>query len=79
MKSTSSTKKSLGSALLIMLGSCFIAMLLMIVTSIITGEWLYIVAAVLFLISGITSVLVVRNLQRKIDGPRTTPPPPKDL
>lgn len=62
-----STKKSLGSALLIMLVSCFVAMVLMIITSIITGEWLYIVAAVLFLISGITSVLVVRNLQRKID------------
>lgn len=69
-KPRGSAKKSLGSALLIMLGSCFFAMLLMIVTSIITGEWLYIVAAVLFLASGIISVVVVKNLQRKIDGPK---------
>lgn len=64
------SKKTLGSALITMLGSCLFAMILMIITAVITHEWLYIVAAVLFLVSGITSVLVVRNLQRKIDGPR---------
>ena len=63
-------KKSLGSALLVMLGSCFFAMFIMVVLSIITGDWLYLIAAVLFLISGIVSVVVVRNLQRKIDGPK---------
>lgn len=63
-------QKSLGSALLIMLGSCFFAMLIMVATSIVTGEWLYLVAAGLFLTSGIVSVVVIRNLQRKIDGPK---------
>ncbi len=64
-------QKSLGSALLIMLSSSIFAMLIMVVLSIYTGDWLYLIAAVLFLIAGVVSVVVVRNLQRKIDGPKT--------
>ena len=63
-------QKSLGSALIIMLGSSIFAMLTMVVLSVITGEWLYIIAALLFLVAGVVSVFVVRNLQRKIDGPK---------
>lgn len=63
-------KKSLGSALIMMFGSSIFAMLIMVVLSVYTGEWLYIVAALLFLIAGVVSVFVVRNLQRKIDGPK---------
>lgn len=63
-------KKSLGSALIMMLGSSIFAMLIMVVLSVYTGEWLYVVAALLFLIAGVVSVFVVRNLQRKIDGPK---------
>jgi len=62
-------QNSLGSALLIILGSCFFAMLIMVISSIITGDLLYLLAGALFLASGIVSVVVIRNLQRKIDGP----------
>lgn len=61
-------KKSLGSALVIILGSSFICFALTIAAVIVTGEWLYGVAGVLFLVSGASGVWVLNNLQKKIEG-----------
>jgi len=63
-------KKSLGSALVVILISSVLCVLLTVAAAIITGEMLYLVAAVLFLISGVSGIWVVRNLDRKINGPR---------
>lgn len=63
-------KKSLGSALVVILISSVLCVLLTVAAAIITGETLYLVAALLFLISGVSGIWVVRNLDRKINGPR---------
>lgn len=63
-------KKSLGSALVVILISSVLCVLLTVAAAIVTGEMLYLVAAVLFLISGVSGIWVVRNLDRKINGPR---------
>jgi hypothetical protein len=57
---------SLAGALAIILACSVVAMAAMIVAGIVTGEWLYYVAAVLFAISGTSGVFVVRSLSSKI-------------
>ncbi|HLP28147.1 MAG TPA: hypothetical protein VK147_05855 [Candidatus Didemnitutus sp.] len=61
-------KQSLGSALAIILVSSFICFALMMAAAIVTGEWLYAVAGVLFVVSGGAGVWVVGNLKKKISG-----------
>lgn len=59
-------KNSLGSALVTILVSVSVAVILMVVASVITGDMLYLIAAGLFLISGVASIYVVRNLKDKM-------------
>jgi len=59
-------KKSLGSALVTILASSFLCFALTVAAAIATGEWLYLVAGVLFVISGLAGIWVVRSLQKKI-------------
>ncbi|RPI67208.1 MAG: hypothetical protein EHM43_09320 [Ignavibacteriae bacterium] len=59
-------KNSLGSALITILVSVSVAVVLMVVASVITGDMLYLIAAGLFLISGVASIYVVRNLKDKM-------------
>lgn len=59
---------SLGSALVIILISSGISFALTLFAAIITREWLYAVAALLFLVSGVAGVWVVNNLRKKIGG-----------
>lgn len=60
-------QKSLGSALVIILVSALICVILTVAAAIITGEWLYYIAAALFGISGLAGVYVVRNLTQKMN------------
>ncbi len=59
-------KNSLGSALITILISVSVAVILMVVAAVITGDMLYLIAAGLFLISGVASIYVVRNLKDKM-------------
>jgi hypothetical protein len=59
-------KNSLGSALITILVSVSVAVVLMVVAAVITGDMLYLIAAGLFLISGVASIYVVRNLKDKM-------------
>jgi hypothetical protein len=61
---------SLGGALLIIEGSCFLGMVLMILAGIILDDFWYYVAAAVFAIAGIVGFVAVRKLEAKINGPR---------
>jgi len=61
-------KQSLGSALVIILASALVCTALTVIAAVVTGEMLYLVAAGLFLISGVAGVYVVRSLSRKMGG-----------
>lgn len=61
-------RTSLGSALIMILGSSITCFILTVAATIATGEWLYLVAGALFVISGGAGIWVVRTLQKKIDG-----------
>ncbi|MBK7412618.1 MAG: hypothetical protein IPI29_08705 [Ignavibacteria bacterium] len=65
---TTKKKQSLGSALAIILISSFICFALTMTAAVVTGEWLYAVAGVLFVASGGAGVWVVGNLKKKISG-----------
>lgn len=60
--------KSLNSALVIIIVSCTVCVLLTAVAAIVTKEWLFAIASILFLVAGVSSVFVVRALKQKIDG-----------
>lgn len=60
------SSQSLGSALVLILVCAALCVAVTIVAGIITGEWLYYVAAFLFATSGTVGVYVVRSLSAKI-------------
>jgi predicted neutral ceramidase superfamily lipid hydrolase len=64
--SQKNTQKTLSSSLTIILVSTSICIILTIVAAVITGEMLYLVAAVLFAGSAAAGVWVVRKLQRTL-------------
>lgn len=59
---------SLSGALTLILGCALLCVVVTVMAGIFTGEWLYYVAALLFAISGIVGVVVVRSLSAKING-----------
>lgn len=61
-------KNSLASALTIILICTTICVVLTVAAAFVTGEMLFLLAAVLFTISGGAGVWVVRRLQRTIGG-----------
>jgi hypothetical protein len=60
------TKSSLSSALTLILVCSIVCVVLTIIASVVTGESLFLLASVLFAISGAAGVWVVRKLQRTI-------------
>lgn len=64
--SKKNTQKTLSSSLTIILISTSICMVLTIAAAMLTGEMLYLVAAVLFAGSAVAGVWVVRKLQRTL-------------
>lgn len=64
--SKKNTAKSLLSSLTIILISTAVCVVLMVVAAAFTGELLYLVAAALFIVSGVAGVWVVRKLQRTL-------------
>ena len=61
-------KSSLNSALVIIVVSCTICVLLTAIAAVVTGDWLFATASVLFTIAGVSSIYVVRALKQKING-----------
>jgi ABC-type transporter Mla maintaining outer membrane lipid asymmetry permease subunit MlaE len=59
-------QEQLHSARTIIVLSCSICVLLTIVATIITHDWLFGVAGVLFLIAGIMGIIIVKNLKSKM-------------
>lgn len=57
---------SLGSALVLILVCSALCVAVTVVAGVVTGEWLYYVAAFLFALSGTVGVWVVRSLTAKI-------------
>jgi ABC-type bacteriocin/lantibiotic exporter with double-glycine peptidase domain len=67
MTSSSRTSSTLTSALITILISTSLCVVLVVVAAIWTGEWLYLVAALLFAISGGAGIWVVRRLRAAIE------------
>ncbi len=65
---TKKGKQNLGSALVIILISSAICFALTVAAAIFTGEYLFLIAGALFVVSGGAGVWVVQNLKKKIDG-----------
>ncbi len=61
-------KTSLGGALALILSFTTLGVLGMVAAGLYTGEWLYYVAGLLFAISGVSGVFVVRALSTKINN-----------
>jgi hypothetical protein len=61
-------KSSFGSTQVIMFISALVGCIFTIIAAIVTREWLYGVAGVLLLLSGVLGVIVVNRVKRKLDG-----------
>lgn len=59
---------NLGGALMIIEGSCFLGMVLMILAAVIVQESWYYVAAGVFVVAGVIGFIAVRKLEAKING-----------
>lgn len=68
---TAKSTTSLGGALTTILISCVLGAILMVVAAIFTDEALYYIPAVIFVVAGALSVVFVRKLEAKINGPVT--------